>query len=271
MKTGQLTTFLTNSIDNDLLSHYDGIEWLCPDAPLRLVSDSRYDDGPQDDVEIFGWWRILDFHIQHEHLYRSLEYLAKYLQEHGPVDGIVGFSQGAAVAMMLAALCEDTPQRRKALAAQGVSVSIPPPQAPFKFVVACCGFKNAERYYDGFYSPKITTPSFHVVAEFDTMVSAEQSASLADACEDASVVHFRGTHHVPTDRATLCEMATFIAHACADRSLTSKVESDVMGSLASLSSSSSVSGLSSKSGRTHLRITRRTTFVRRMSSRGIRA
>lgn len=277
-------------MDAELLDRYDGVEWLCPDAPLRLVPDTRYDDGSLDDVDIFAWWRVLDFEIRHEHLYKSLTYLSDYLKEHGPVDGIVGFSQGAAVAMMLTAICEDTPERRMALAAQGAPLSIPAPQSPFKFAIACCGFQNALRYYDGFYSPRIATPSLHVVAEFDTMVSAEQSISLAEACTDATIIHFRGTHHVPTDRATLHRMASFIADSCSRRAVVPldltyalamnddkesaiairEIELDGPTSPLSLSPCSSLSGVSSRSQGGHLRIIRRKTVLRMVSNRRVR-
>lgn len=125
--------------------------------------------------------------------------------------------------MMLTALCEGTPERMAALARQESPFVLAPPQAPFKFAVSCCGFQGATKYYNGFYNPKISTPSLHVVAEFDTIVSAERSTKLADACEDASIVHFRGTHHVPTDKASLYEMARFIANACSDKSMPSPV------------------------------------------------
>ncbi|KAF2172684.1 hypothetical protein M409DRAFT_16646 [Zasmidium cellare ATCC 36951] len=221
MKTGQLGQMVLDSINADLLDQYENVEWLCPDAPLQLVPDTRYEDGSLDNVDIFAWWRVLDFDMQHEHLYKSLTYLAGYLKEHDPVDGIVGFSQGAAVAMMLAAMCDDTPQRRAALLAQCAPFSIPPPQAPFKFAVACCGFQNALQHYSGFYTPRITTPSLNIVAEFDTMVSAEQSVTLARACTESTMIHFRGTHHVPTARATLREMAAFIASSCARKAFMS--------------------------------------------------
>ncbi|EME43368.1 hypothetical protein DOTSEDRAFT_72694 [Dothistroma septosporum NZE10] len=231
MKTGQLEAYLKESLHSDQLSQYDGVEWLCPNGPLHLVPDSKH-GAPErrpstawavEEVDIYAWWRVLEFHIEHEHLYQSIEYLCDYLTEHGPVDGIVGFSQGAAVAMMLTALCEGTPGRIAALAGQAAPFVVAPPQAPFKFAVSCCGFQGATKYYNGFYNPKISTPSLHVVAEFDTMVSAERSTSLADACEDASIVHFRGTHHVPTDKASLYEMARFIANACSDKSTPSPV------------------------------------------------
>lgn len=286
MKTKRLTQHLEETFQADPLSEYDGVEWLCPDGPLQLVSDSKYDTSELEDVDIRAWYRLLDFHIQHEHLYRSLEYLCAYIKEHGPVDGIVGFSQGAALAMMLTALCEGTPERLTALSLQGSPLSMEPPQSPFKFAVTCCGFQGAVQFYNGFYNPKIATPSLHVVAEFDTMVSAERSAKLADACEDATVVHFRGTHHVPTDRNSLYEIARFIGNTCAATDLASPLGyalprdpfqkgavhvGDVpldgcespMSSVSS-SSCSSLSGYSSAGRRSRFRVIRRSTFIRRV-------
>ncbi|KAF7190839.1 Dihydrofolate reductase [Pseudocercospora fuligena] len=215
MKTKRLTQYLETQIQSDLLDQYpEGIEWLFPDGPVRLATETTF-GVPSDDIDMRAWWTRLEFHVQLEQLYNSLEYLCKYLKESGPVDGVLGFSQGASIAAMLTALCEGSirPERVEALANQGLPLFIPPPQAPFKFAVLCSGFKNAPQFYAGFFSPKISTPTMHVIAEWDHMVSAEQSAALIDDCEDAVVIRHYGTHATPTDKNSMYEMSRFMGNA----------------------------------------------------------
>ncbi|EME81080.1 uncharacterized protein MYCFIDRAFT_23150, partial [Pseudocercospora fijiensis CIRAD86] len=198
MKTKRLTQYLESQIQSDLLDQYpEGIQWLFPDAPVRLTAETTF-GVPSEDIDMRAWWTRLEFHVQLEQLYNSLEYLCKYLKESGPVDGVLGFSQGASIAAMLTALCEG---------------SVRPERAPFKFAVLCSGFKNAPQFYAGFFSPKISTPTMHVIAEWDHMVSAEQSAALIDDCEDSVVIRHYGTHATPTDKNSMYEMSRFMGNA----------------------------------------------------------
>jgi hypothetical protein len=216
MKMRRITKYLEETLDQDLLSSYpEGIEWLFPDGPVALETDTLRSDGVRD-IDMRAWWTKLDTAIRIDQLYSSLDYLTSYLREHGPVDGIIGFSQGASMAMMLTALCEGSsrPERIAALANQGIPLLIPPPQAPFKFAIACSGFRNSPQFYNGFYSPSIVTPSMHVVADWDHMVSVQMSADIIDACVDAVVMRHPGTHAVPTDRRSMSEMSKFMNNAC---------------------------------------------------------
>lgn len=53
--------------------------------------------------------------------------------------------------------------------------------------------------------------------KFDTIASAEQIVSLAEACTGAAMIHFQGTPLGLTAQATLHEMADFIASSCSRR------------------------------------------------------
>ncbi|KAI5363765.1 putative serine hydrolase FSH, alpha/Beta hydrolase [Septoria linicola] len=218
MKMKRITQYLENALDPDLQAdHADGIEWMFPDGPIELTTEAQQSDI----LEMRAWWTRLDFTIRLDQLYSSLDYLTKYIREYGPFDGIFGFSQGASIAMMLTALCEGSvrPERVTALANQGLPLLIPPPQSPFKFAIACSGFRNAPQFYDGFFTPKITTPSMHVIADWDHMVSAQMSADIIAACESPIVIRHAGTHAVPTDRASMWEMAQFFNQSCVKAAL----------------------------------------------------
>lgn len=211
MKTKQISNYLDETLCSDMMGRYDGVEWFCPDGPLKLVPDARYDSTDPEDVATYAWyWTPQNFEQRHDHLLPALEYLAKYITEQGPFDGLVGFSQGAAIGTMLASWCENTPSRKAALSGQPVPLTLPSPQSPFKFAISSCGFQGSLKYYPGFYSPQISTPSLHLSAEYDTMVSAAQTTALAASFTSPTTLPFVGTHHVPTDRASLYEIASFI-------------------------------------------------------------
>ena len=198
-----------------------GIDMVFPDGPVDLSSDTAIDVGMR------AWWRTLDDTslnpngVIYPELPSSLASLAELLRA-DPVDGIIGFSQGACVAMMLTALCEGTLERSAALRKQGAPIDlISPPQAPFKFAIACCGFRGNPAYYSGFYEPEIKTPSLHLIGDWDTMVPPERSVTLAEECAKSKVVRHRGGHHVPTDTRHLNIMSEFVGDACATKACTS--------------------------------------------------
>lgn len=217
----RITQYMERNLDSDLQADYsDGMEWMFPDAPIELTTDS-----PQSDIlEMRAWWTRLEFTIRLDQLYSSLDYLTKYIREHGPFDGIVGFSQGASIAMMLASLCEGSvrPERVMALANQGLPLLIPPPQSPFKFAIACSGFVNAPQFYDGFFTPQVQTPTMHLIAEWDHMVSEQMSGEMIKRCENPVVVKHAGTHAVPTDRNSMWEMSRFLNQTCIKAALTER-------------------------------------------------
>ena len=218
MKMKRITQYLEANLDSDLQADYsDGIEWSFPDGPIELTTDQQ----SSDILDMRAWWTRLEFTIRLDQLYSSLDYLTKYIREHGPFDGIVGFSQGASIAMMLASLCEGSvrPERVEALANQGLPLLIPPPQSPFKFAIACSGFINAPQFYDGFFTPKISTPSMHLVADWDHMVSEQMSAEMIASCENPTVLRHAGTHAVPTDRNSMYRMSEFFNQACVKAAL----------------------------------------------------
>lgn len=190
-----------------------GISMIFPDGPVELSSDTTI--SPAGDVNMRAWWKTLDDTSLYPELPSSLASLAELLRS-DPVDGIIGFSQGACTAMMLTALCEGTMDRSAALRKQGAPIDlIDPPQAPFKFAIACCGFSGNPEFYSGFYEPKIETPNLHLIANWDTMVAPEQSARLVQACVKPKVVGHKGGHHVPMDKRHLGVISDFIGEACA--------------------------------------------------------
>ncbi|KAI4751495.1 hypothetical protein E4T51_15276 [Aureobasidium sp. EXF-12344] len=140
----------------------------------------------------------------------SLDSILKALRER-PVDAIIGFSQGAALAVVIAAILENTPARSAAMAEQRYPLFFSDlPQQPLKFVIAYSGFKGSPRYYNKFYKPRIGTPILHVSAKLDHMITPEESTRLVKCCRGAEVFVRPGGHWVPTDPKMTSLISGFI-------------------------------------------------------------
>ena len=162
----------------------------------------------------------------YEGLEEGLGAVAKTIREEGPFDGVVGFSQGAAAAAMVASLLEG--RRREAFekaeegggmgylgsfleegGGGGVDGFV---QGPLKFAVCYSGFRAPGRRYVGFYEPKIRTPVLNVLGQLDVVVEEVRARKLVSACEggDERVVVHPGGHFVPSQKPWLDAVVRFV-------------------------------------------------------------
>lgn len=219
-KTKKLVRHLESNISS-FTSTEDPLdfEFFYPDAPVDLregLSKPEYGTPTNDEIQtdMRAWWRILD-DCKYTELASSIAHLTSLSQEYGPFDGVIGFSQGAAMALMFAALCEGmvNPQRR--LATQGVPLLGTPPQKPLSLVIAIAGFKAPWDFCSGFYSPRISTPTLHIIGDLDIMICQEWSSEIISECEDPEVLHHCGGHFVPNQSGILQGMSSFIGRVIA--------------------------------------------------------
>jgi predicted esterase len=173
----------------------------------------------QDEPDAWAWWRRKGDAepYSYDGLEEGFAAVAKIIQRNGPVDGVMGFSQGAAMAAMVAAALEG--ERRTetwgAFVEQAKKDGVPGVfeypksflkgdgtfiQGPLKFAVAYSGFPSPNRAYGMFYNPKITTPMLHFIGSLDTVVEEKRSLSLADSCEVKRVIYHPGGHFVPASQ-----------------------------------------------------------------------
>jgi predicted esterase len=198
-----------------------------------------------DEPDAYAWWRRKGDAepYAYEGLDSGFATVAEILEREGPVDGVMGFSQGAAMTAMVAAALEE--ERRKTWGSfveqakkDGVSGVLEYPkcflkrdgtpiQGPLKFAVAYSGFRSPNMAYGMFYDPKIKTPMLHFIGSLDTVVDEKRSLALADLCEVKRVVYHPGGHYVPASKQEFVgALIAFIREAVAGTS-TDKTEESV--------------------------------------------
>ena len=162
----------------------------------------------------------------YEGLEEGLGTVAKTIREEGPFDGVVGFSQGAAAAAMVASFLEGRGRREAFEKAEegggmkylgsfeeeergGVDGFV---QGPLKFAICYSGFRAPGRRYVGFYEPKIRTPVLNVLGQLDVVVDEVRAKKLVGACEggEERVVVHPGGHFVPSQKPWLDAVVGFV-------------------------------------------------------------
>lgn len=137
----------------------------------------------------------LQYQQQTEGFEKSIEYLKTVFSKSGPFDGILGFSQGGAMAALLSA-------HREKLKGE----------IDFRFAILCSGFAvNMGEYGEG----SIDCPSLHIFGKRegkDRQIDCEASRQLACLFQDRNSViieHDLG-HIIPTTAPYICEMKEFL-------------------------------------------------------------
>ncbi|KAN0081308.1 Serine hydrolase FSH [Tylopilus felleus] len=126
---------------------------------------------------------------------RGLEDALQTLRDvllHDRYVGIFGFSQGAAMAALLAALLE-RPHAYPAFLVNGG-----PPHPPFEFCVSVSGFKVNDPLASEIFGPSYATPTLHVLGKTDVIVVEERSKVLLNVSANARVEEHEGGHFVPS-------------------------------------------------------------------------
>ncbi|XP_038231696.2 esterase OVCA2 [Dermochelys coriacea] len=129
-------------------------------------------------------------------LEESLEAVAGAFAAHGPFDGLLGFSQGAALAALLCA----RKQRGDA-------------RFPFEFAIVVAGFESRAAPPSYCQEP-IAVPTLHVLGEADRVIPPALSRELAAHFVDPAILTHPGGHFVPASapqkRAYLEFLAKFL-------------------------------------------------------------
>lgn len=144
------------------------------------------DDPPEKQAR--AWWRQVDegYHGWGE----TAKYMQAQFHEHGPFDGVMGFSQGGCLAGILTAALEHP---------ELVPNSPGPFQAePFRFAISISGFRPADHSFDPLMEAKITTPMLAMIGIDDVIVPPDWTMALVEQCTNARVINHEGGHFLPT-------------------------------------------------------------------------
>ncbi|KAL2831194.1 serine hydrolase FSH [Aspergillus cavernicola] len=212
------------------------ISAIYPTGPLRLNPTDIPGYTPQegsavtseeDAIESYGWYRRSN--TAEPPLYvgldDGLDAIAKVLREEGPFDGVIGFSQGAAMAAMVVSLLDS--KRQDAFAhfssssSGGERFTYPASfeklsHPSLKFALCYSGFRSPGDRYRAFYeNPPIQTPILHVLGSLDAVVEESRSRALVEVCvgdpeSEGKVVWHPGGHFLPSQRPYLDAAVRFI-------------------------------------------------------------
>jgi hypothetical protein len=164
-------------------------------APLArsLPADIEfvYTDAPSLAAGDFGWWHEGFSGWEH-----TRDWIVERLGAGPRIDGLFGFSQGAALTGLLAALRES----RQA-----------PAGLDFRFAVMVGGFTSFLPQHADLFRRPLAIPSVHVIGRSDGIVPRSDSLELAGRFTDPLVLEHGGGHIIPADRAVAEPIARFLA------------------------------------------------------------
>ncbi|KAK9412687.1 ovarian cancer-associated 2 protein [Crotalus adamanteus] len=158
-------------------------ELLYLDAPHRLPAQPGE---PEEEEAPRGWWLESGPGPAPEaEPEEALRAVAAALAELGPVDGLLGFSQGAALAGLVCALREGGDGR-----------------FPFRFALLVAGFPA------GAAAGALRVPSLHVFGQADRVIPEAESRALASRFAQPVLLAHEGGHFVP---AAAAQRAAYLA------------------------------------------------------------
>lgn len=234
-QSGPLFNAKTKALEKNLNKAFPGVVLNYPTGPMKLRAkdvpgfDTSQVEDDAEEVEAYGWWRRSNTADPPEYVGfdEGLGLIAELLKTQGPFDGVIGFSQGAAMAAMVSSLLEGESRKSAFEAAQQNNKSaIPFPASfaglnhpPMKFCVLYAGFIAPGARYTAFYEPPLATPTCHFIGSLDTVVEEDRANTLIDATggqQKTTVMIHPGGHFVPSSRQYIDAVIGFIKTKLAD-------------------------------------------------------
>lgn len=125
------------------------------------------------------WYRADDARPpNYRQIETTFDYLAGYFSDHGPIDGIIGWSQGAVMAAILAGLNAEPGYR-------------------FRWAVLCGGFLPGDRRYRPLFDQPLALPTLHVTGTKESEFMLRQAAKMRAAFIDAERLDTPCGHIMP--------------------------------------------------------------------------
>ena len=187
-ETKFLESILRKALDED-------VDLVYPSAPFPSVPTTNNEP-------TFTWWP----ESGSEEYQKTFRYLSDLLEEQGPFDGALGFSQGASVASLMAALLELPEECRPA--------NFSTEHDRLNFVVSYSGYRESDPRVQQFYEPGIRTPVLHFINSTDPIMAEERCLRLVNSCVDTEerVITYTGSgnHRVPGTKSTKMALTRFL-------------------------------------------------------------
>jgi pimeloyl-ACP methyl ester carboxylesterase len=136
----------------------------------------------------YGWW-----HEGFRGWERTRDWVTDLMRAER-FSGVFGFSQGAALTGLLAALHTSDPAA-----------------VAFDFAIMVGGFTSFAPQHAHLFQSKLRMPSVHVIGRADVIVPMRDSLLLAERFVDPMIIEHGGAHVIPDDPAITARIAAFVA------------------------------------------------------------
>jgi pimeloyl-ACP methyl ester carboxylesterase len=173
---------------------------------LSSRAELVFADAPSLAANDFGWWHAVEAerdpasddpgvdgpHRHSKGWARTRDAIVATFAREGPFDGVIGFSQGAALAALLVGL-------------RGDSIA-------FDFAILVGGFSSNDPELAKLYDrrERFALPSVHVMGRADGIVPIGVSRDLARRFSNATIIEHDGGHVIPRDAASIEGVRTFV-------------------------------------------------------------
>ncbi|GAM24530.1 hypothetical protein SAMD00019534_077050 [Acytostelium subglobosum LB1] len=157
------------------------------------------------------WWNSSADYKTYNHIDKSHYYLEELFKTEGPFDGIIGFSQGAAFAGILAAMQQAN-------------------QLPFtfKFAIMISGYMSRADIHQELMKVGLVSgvPALTILGTADDHVSPDRSRELSTLFTDSEVVEHQGGHFAPNKWPSLVIRSFLMKQQTSDDSSQSEGSSE---------------------------------------------
>lgn len=212
-----------------------------PTAPTRLSPRDipGYEPSPDADADAetdsWAWFRKDEASGNYTALRAGFDRVASCIRDEagGHVDGVVGFSQGGAMAAMVASALEHVGGPEAEGEGEGEKKYRQPPASDanydwgwvdglreanggraLRFAVIYSGFFSPPPELGWLYEPKIRTATLQYIGSLDTVVDESRTQGLVERSEDAVVVVHPGGHYVPVNKEWVMPLIGFVRKYC---------------------------------------------------------
>lgn len=158
-----------------------------------------------EETDNWAWFRRDEATGCYRGLDEGMAKVAETIRENGGVDGVIGFSQGGAMASFVAAALEPQralPQALEAEASWARRLREANGGRGLDFAVVYSGFVARDEDLQWLYTDQIQTPTLHFIGGLDTVVEESRSQGLVEKCREDRMrllVH-PGGHYVPVSK-----------------------------------------------------------------------